>query len=46
MIASIPDAIFHRALHNLIDKDFIKKNEYFGRAHYFLLGLQPSKITK
>ena len=29
-----------------IEKDFIKKNEGFGRAHYFLLGFQLSEITK
>ena len=46
LIASMPSASFHRALHHLIEKDFIKKNEDFGRAHYFLLGFQPSEITK
>ena len=45
-IASIPHASFHRASHKLIDKDFIKKKEDFGRAHYFLLGFQFSEITK
>jgi hypothetical protein len=38
LIAPLPHASFHRALHKLIDKDFIKKKEDFGRTHYFLLG--------
>ena len=38
LIASKPHASFHRALHKLIDKDFIMKKEDFGLAHYFLLG--------
>jgi DNA-binding transcriptional LysR family regulator len=46
LIALLPHASFHRALHKLIDKDFIKKKEDFGRAHYFLLGFQLSEITK
>ena len=46
LIAPMPHASFHGVLHKLIDRDFIKKKEDFGRAYYFLLGFQLSEITK